>query len=263
MPPKKGIGFDKTAEPCYAEKNSGKDEQRMFLNDYSAFLGDGSRNRKGQDLGEFLQGYDPHRYDTPSVTTDIIVLQVEKGAASCRENGRVLLIRRGNHPCINAWALPGGFVDMKENLKDGALRELQEETGVSGVPMEAVGVWGDWKRDPRTRVITLPHLAILEEEVSVQAGDDAGDARWFTLSFEKGREEMYPDGWLRETYGITLSSGDVTLTPVVARLSRPEDVLIQEEFLVEDTGSMAADHSGILLQALLHAERALSRRAHG
>ena len=46
-------------------------------------------------------------------------------------------------------------------------------------------------------------------------------------------------------------------------LSRPEDLLIQEEFLVEDTGSMAADHSGILLQALLHAERALSRRAHG
>ena len=74
MPPKKGIGFDKTAEPCYAEKNSGKDEQRMFLNDYSAFLGDGSRNRKGQDLGEFLRGYDPHRYDTPSVTTDIIGL---------------------------------------------------------------------------------------------------------------------------------------------------------------------------------------------
>lgn len=94
---------------------------------------------------------------------------------------------------------------MKENLVDGARRELREETGVSDVPLEAVGVWGDWQRDPRTRVITVPHLAILEEEREAAAGDDAGDARWFSLSFMKTGEEE-ADGVCRETWALTLTA---------------------------------------------------------
>ena len=210
-------------------------------------------------MQEFLQAYDPRRYETPSVTTDIIVLQVPKGAKDCRKGGRVLLIRRGNHPCIGMWALPGGFVGMKENLVDGARRELLEETGVSDVPLEAVGVWGDWQRDPRTRVITVPHLAILEEEKKATAGDDAGDARWFSLSFAKTGEEE-ADGLCRETWALTLSGGGDTLCPTVERTYHKKALLQQEAFRVKEPGGVAVDHSAILLQALLHAQRALEQR---
>lgn len=231
----------------------------MFLQDITPFEGNGQKNAKGQTLQEFLQSYDPHRYDTPSVTTDIIVLQVPKGAKDCVKGGRVLLIRRGNHPCIGMWALPGGFVDMKENLVDGARRELREETGVSDVPLEAVGVWGDWQRDPRTRVITVPHLAILEEEREAAAGDDAGDARWFSLSFAKTGEEE-ADGVCRETWALTLTGGGETLCPVIERSYHIKALLQQEAFRVKEPGGVAVDHSAILLQALLHARRALQQR---
>lgn len=231
----------------------------MFLQEITPFVGNGQPNAKGQNLQEFLQAYDPRRYETPSVTTDIIVLQVPKGAKDCRKGGRVLLIRRGNHPCIGMWALPGGFVGMKENLVDGARRELLEETGVSDVPLEAVGVWGDWQRDPRTRVITVPHLAILEEEKKATAGDDAGDARWFSLSFEKTGEEE-ADGLCRETWALTLSGGGETLSPTVERTYHKKALLQQEAFRVKEPGGVAVDHSAILLQALLHAQRALEQR---
>ena len=72
----------------------------------------------------------------------------------------MLLVKRGNHPSIGCWALPGGFVDLRENLEDTARRELQEETGVSGLPVEQFACYGDYQRDPRARIITSAYLSI-------------------------------------------------------------------------------------------------------
>ncbi len=70
---------------------------------------------------------------------------------------KVLLVKRSNHPSIGYWALPGGFVNMQENLEDTAGRELEEETGVKGLILEQFAVYGDYDRDPRTRVITTAY----------------------------------------------------------------------------------------------------------
>ena len=121
-------------------------------------------------------------YPRPAVTVDIVV---------CRgELSDVLLIQRKHAPFEGCWALPGGFVEMEETLEAAALRELQEETGVSDVALIEVGVFGAPFRDPRGRVITIAYAAVLEEpSLNVKAGSDASAAAWFsTVPFDQTRE---------------------------------------------------------------------------
>ena len=153
-----------------------------YLEDIGSFLGTGEKNEAGQTLEAFLDRYDPKKYDCPSNTVDIAVFR--RGGAE-GSGMRLLMIRRRNHPNIGYWALPGGFVEIRENLEDAAARELSEETGVTGIRLKQHGAWGDYDRDPRWRVITALYFTILEEDVPVQAGDDAADARWFDVSYQE------------------------------------------------------------------------------
>ncbi len=93
----------------------------------------------------------------------------------------MLLIQRHHDPFVGEWALPGGFVDQGEDLEESARRELQEETGVSGVPLHQLAAFGEPGRDPRGWVVSIAFWTWLEGEVSVQADDDAADARWWPL----------------------------------------------------------------------------------
>ncbi len=126
---------------------------------------------------DFLATYNPADYDRPSVTVDIVIFTV-------RENDlKVLLIQRKGPPYQGVWALPGGFINMGESLEAAALRELHEETGVQEVYLEQLYTFGDPGRDPRTRVITVAYLALVEagQVRPLQAGSDAAQARWFSM----------------------------------------------------------------------------------
>ena len=102
-----------------------------------------------KDEREFLAHYDVTKYERPSVTVDVVIFTV-------RENDlKVLLVQRRDHPFKDKWAIPGGFVNMKESLEDGARRELEEETGVQDVYMEQLYTFGDPDRDPRYDHATL------------------------------------------------------------------------------------------------------------
>lgn len=80
------------------------------------------------------------------------------------------------------YALPGGFVHQDESLEEAALRELYEETGVRRVFLEQLYTFGDVKRDPRGRIITVSYYALIAaDKLSVVAGADAAEARWFAL----------------------------------------------------------------------------------
>ena len=119
------------------------------------------------------KGYDPSKYDRPSVTVDIILFTVHDGWLE------VLLIKRKHKPCAGMWAFPGGFVDMYEGLEDAALRELKEETDLDKVYIEQLGAYGDPGRDPRTRVITVAFIALAPaDKLTPRAGDDAAEAVW-------------------------------------------------------------------------------------
>ncbi len=160
-----------------------------FVQDIERFRGTGEKNRQGKTLEEFISVYDAKKYDCPSNTVDMIVLRSDGPYRDAAQPLRVLMVKRGNHPSIGWWALPGGFVNLKEDLDHAARRELEEETGVQGLPMVQLRTWGAWDRDPRWRVITTAYLALVEGDLPVMAGDDAADAAWFDAELKEVYEE--------------------------------------------------------------------------
>ena len=92
---------------------------------------------------------------------------------------KILLIKRKIPPFKGKFALPGGFVNLDENLEDGAKRELWEETGVKNIFLKKLHAFGDVGRDPRGRVISIPYLALIDgEKVKLHASTDAELAKW-------------------------------------------------------------------------------------
>jgi 8-oxo-dGTP diphosphatase len=120
--------------------------------------------------------YDVTKYERPSVTVDVVIFSVVEGQL------KVLLIQRKNWPFEGTWAIPGGFVDMDEPLEDAAARELYEETGIEGVYLEQFYTFGQPDRDPRTRVISVAYLALVDAgQLQPRAADDAADVGWFPV----------------------------------------------------------------------------------
>ena len=110
------------------------------------------------------------------VTVDIVLFTIQDRRL------HLLLIRRLAKPFENRYALPGGFVLEDESVDAAAARELREETGVDKVYLEQLYTFGDPKRDPRGRVITVAYYALVPHRQTLQAGTDASDAAWFPIT---------------------------------------------------------------------------------
>ncbi|MGW7514505.1 NUDIX hydrolase [Streptomyces sp. NPDC054796] len=96
----------------------------------------------------------------------------------------VLLVERGKEPFLGRPALPGGYVQRGETLREGALRELSEEANIDGsrLHLEQLGAYGDPGRDPRGRVVTIAYLALVPDLPAPVGGTDAKRAYWFPVS---------------------------------------------------------------------------------
>ena len=119
-----------------------------------------------------------HQYEHPhpAVTVDVVVFTIRDRKL------KLLLVRRGGEPYRGKWALPGGFIQMDEGLDAAARRELQEETGVSGVFLEQLYTFGEPKRDPRERVITVAYYALIpSDKLQLRAASDAEAVGWFAM----------------------------------------------------------------------------------
>ncbi len=198
------------------------------------------RDQNGLTEAQFLAAYRPGNWPHPSVTADQVLLSREEAGYS------VLLIRRGGHPCLGRWALPGGFVELQEPPWKAAVRELREETGLEQIPTTLLGVFGDPDRDPRGWSITCAYCTLLDRgRLPVRAADDARDARWFRLSWRREGEELL----------LLLEEGDERLT---ARLRGDvvENPLARETRwdLLENDG-LAFDHAKILAAAVDRLDR--------
>ncbi len=121
----------------------------------------------------------PYTYDypRPALTVDCVIFGLHEGSKL-----KVLLIERAHEPYSASWALPGGFVEMDENLEQAALRELEEETGVKNVFIEQLYTFGDPGRDPRGRVISVAYYALVNlAEHPVRSASDASKVHWFEI----------------------------------------------------------------------------------
>lgn len=118
-----------------------------------------------------------YTHPRPSVTVDCVIFGLDD-----QQTLNVLLIERKHDPFAGQWALPGGFVDIEEDLESAALRELEEETGVKDVFIEQLYTFGAPERDPRGRVISVAYFALVNlEQHPVRAADDARHVQWFNV----------------------------------------------------------------------------------
>ncbi|MBT6690543.1 NUDIX hydrolase [archaeon] len=117
-----------------------------------------------------------HDFEKPSLTADIVIFTIEGGEL------KVLLVKRNISPFKGGWAFPGGFVRIDESLEDAAKRELEEEAGVRDVYLEQLFSFGEPKRDPRGRVVTVAYMALVNSEgIELKAATDVSDAKWFSI----------------------------------------------------------------------------------
>ena len=208
----------------------------------NAFSRSKTSEKADEDL--FLSAYRIEDYDRPSVATDIAVFTMygEKSESHRKDDDprlSVLLIKRGEHPYMNKWALPGGFLKTTETIEECALREITEETNLVPVSLMPIGVFSEPDRDPRGRIISNAFVSIVgEENIKITGGDDALDAKWFDVNF------YLEDG---DIFILELSCKD---EKIVAKLREKETRFGTTNFeIIENTG-LAFDHVKIIATAL-------------
>ncbi|MEK3862301.1 NUDIX domain-containing protein [Paenibacillus sp. FSL H7-0716] len=216
-------------------------------------------DKDGLTESEFLKQYKAGDYERPSVTTDMVIFTVTEDEADSyrklpEKELRVLLIRRGAHPFLGKWALPGGFVRPNETTEQAAVRELCEETGVEDVYLEQLYTFSDIGRDPRTWVISCSYMALINsDKLELKAGDDAADAAWFKVSYRPLREqkELIVDGYIKTLeYEIKLSSEKEELSAVVARTMTAKTTSTGTDYEIVSNDGLAFDHAKIIACAI-------------
>lgn len=216
-------------------------------------------DREGLTEREFLEQYRAGDYERPSVAADMVVFTVMDAGA---DNGhklpykelRLLLIRRGGHPFLGKWALPGGFVQPDETAEQAAARELNEETGLKDVYLEQLGIFSDVGRDPRTWVISCSHMALVDSSrLHVQAGDDAAAAAWFKVSYRllHGHKELLDEGYVKTcTFELKLSSEGEELSAVINRTATVKPASKSIVYSIVSNVGLAFDHAQIIARAI-------------
>lgn len=136
---------------------------------------------ESEDEAIFLRQYDPSKFPITVVTVDTVITKwfSVPGLGPYDGESRVLLIKRGNYPYKDRWALPGGFIDPNETAQQAAAREVKEETGMGVVDVTFSHIADAPDRDPRGRAISMVFKSRAFPDQEAYAGDDAVEAEWF------------------------------------------------------------------------------------
>ncbi len=226
----------------------------------SSFAESGERlDQRGWNEQQYLEQYDVSAFERPSVTADMLIFtildeQQDNYRKLPEKSLHLMMVQRGEHPYLGWWALPGGFVGMKESLDEAAARELRTETGLDGIYMEQLYTWGAVDRDPRTRVISTAYMALADStSQQIQAGDDAQDARWFKLGYRVLQEKkVHMEGGCRleRDVQVELTHQDIRLTGTVRVTRTYHGTLIGEQWQVLSSEGIAFDHVQMIAYGL-------------
>ena len=145
------------------------------------------RDKRGQTEAESIASFRARNFPRPHLTADIAVFEKDG------ESMKLLLIRRGGHPYLGCWALPGGFADEGETIEQTAARELEEETDLTGLDLQLVGIYSAPGRDPRGWTVSAAYtVCVAPGRCRPIAGDDAAETRWFPV--DAGGKVALPEG---------------------------------------------------------------------
>jgi 8-oxo-dGTP diphosphatase len=144
---------------------------------------------------------------------------------------KVLLIERALEPFKGKWALPGGFVRMDEAVDEAARRELAEEAGLKNVFLEQLCTFGALDRDPRERVVSVAHYALVKlSDHRAKAATDAANAEWFPIS--KAPELAFDHADILAA-ALARLKGKVRYQPIGFELLPPKFTLSELQHLYE------------------------------
>lgn len=212
-----------------------------------------------KDEKQFLESYDSNKYKKPSATVDMLIFTIGEKEKSYRElpekTLELLLVKRKGFPFKDMWAIPGGFVNIDENINESAKRELKEETNLDEIYMEQLYTWGDKDRDPRTRVISTSYMALVsKDKLKIKAGDDASEAKMFSIKLV----ELYTNDIIKNNeivgietmYELILKNDEVgALTSKIKSIKKLEGSSVEETFEIIES-EIAFDHSKIIVYAI-------------
>lgn len=178
---------------------------------------------------QFLEDYEPKEYPSVALTVDLVVFAVTDGVL------HAVFIRRGGRPFQGALALPGGFVKPDEDALHAAWRELEEETGLDlgrhRAHVEQLATYSSPERDPRMRVVSVAHLALLATDSrtlpGLSPGSDASAAHWKPVHEVLAHEELAFDHRDILTEALERLAGKIEYTLTAARLVPEEFALYQ------------------------------------
>ena len=192
----------------------------------------------------FLSSYNIEDYNRPSVAADIVVLSVRSEKGDCyRKNPEhklsILLIKRGEHPFLGEWALPGGFLRPNETIEECAFREIREETGFAPSSLLPVGIFSDPVRDPRGRVVSSAYASVIgERQAEVVGGTDAAEAQWFNVSFKEKENDIYE---------LVLARDKIKIKAYIKEI---RERFGKTSFEIVENNGLAFDHAKIIATAL-------------
>uniref|UniRef100_UPI004027BAF7 NUDIX hydrolase n=3 Tax=Lachnospira sp. TaxID=2049031 RepID=UPI004027BAF7 len=208
------------------------------MSDNKYIPGELRKNKDGLTEKEFLAQYNPGHYERPSVTVDMLLF----GMSSDLKGLKLLLIKRNNHPYIGCYALPGGFVGIKESAYTAACRELEEETGLKDIYMEQLYTMSQPDRDPRMRVIDIAYMTLIPVDgMKPQAGDDASEALWFDITFD---DEKLTFSNSEKNINIVYSLKEKVFNNGRLKVKNYIPELVSDE-------ALAFDHAQIVLEGLM------------
>ena len=187
---------------------------------------------------EFLKNYNKDDFDTLSLTTDILIFSVSD---EMQENYRklskkyfsVLLVKRNTFPFKDKWCLPGGFINIDEDLEDAAARVLSSETNINDIYLEQLYTYGDPKRDPRMRVVSTSYMALIDKN---RLRDNIQDnASWFNVLLLEDQNEI----------AVTLDNGNETLKFKIKKILK-DKTTDRYKYEVIENDKLAFDHALVI-----------------
>ena len=191
---------------------------------------------------EFLKAYNPKKYDQLSITTDILILSISDEETSnyrkaSKKHMSVLLVKRSDYPFKDMWCLPGGFLKLDETLDECNKRILTEETNLTDIYLEQLYTFGSLDRDPRTRVVSVSYMALIDKNRLHQTIKN--NSSWFNISYEE-------HGDLTD---VTLDNGNETLKFTIKKKLRAH-ATDRYDFIIEKNEKIAFDHPKVILAGI-------------
>jgi ADP-ribose pyrophosphatase YjhB (NUDIX family) len=214
---------------------------------------------KHKDESSFLTAYNQSDYDRPSLAADMVAFTIiSKETKDYRKLPEkafsLLLIKRGEHPYMNFWALPGGFVRTGETVEATAYRELEEEAGVTDICLSQIHCFSEPKRDPRGWIVSCSFMALAEEEqYHLNPGDDAVDAKWFNITYDlidTKTEEIANKQVIKKQYQLQLCHLELTLSALIEVSIDLSSKRQKVTYDIRKTEGIAFDHAKIIAYAI-------------